>query len=237
MTYSTLNSFTGSSSATFALKSISRKLEPNTILCVRNAKGELIDSYLITHMDVVTFAVEFADYAHTHTLQISGGGRHSAAQIAATAECIALTRRWIADSGSVTPDELYRSVAGRGARRSAVDAAYLAAAISEGHVTLADLHNAAAADAAADTAADVAHDAADVVAARAAHTVSIYAAHAATDAANAATDAADAAHAAARAARAVSASHADYIARIISKSKAAEYVRQGQFILKYLRGV
>jgi len=164
-------------------------------------------------MDVVTFAVEFADYAH-HTLQISGGGRHSAAQIAATAECIALTRRWIADSGSVTPDELYRAVAGRGVRRSAVDAAYLAAAISEGDVTLADLHNpahAAAAADAADAAAYVAYLATYIPYGAAVHDAHAY--------------------------NAAYPEHMRLVARVTRKSKDGEYARQGQFILKYLRGV
>ena len=137
-----------------SLSELSRKLKPNCILAELNEQCSVSDSWPLTHKTIVFFAVEFADYALKNYTQ---------KKLPEAETCIALTRKWLENTDSVSNEEL----------RAAA-----------------------------------------------------YAAHAAAYAA------ADAAHAAAYAA--AYAAHAAYYADG-GKSKEAEYVRQGHFIVEYLR--
>jgi len=179
MTYRIISTFDGSIT-NCSLSELSQKLKLNCILAELNADNTIIDSWPLVHGTLVTFAVEFADYALKHYAQ---------QKIPEAEACIALTRRWLKNAHSVSNEEL----------TAAADAAY----------------HAADANAAADAAADAAAYAAD--AARAAAYAAAYAARdAARASANAAANAANAANAAV-------------------KGREAELIRQGGFIVEYLK--
>ena len=161
-TYRIISTFDGSTE-TCSLSELSQKLKLNCILAELNTDSSISDSWPLVHETLVTFAVEFADYALKH---------YSKQKIPEAEACIALTRKWLENHDSVSNEEL----------RAAADAAYAAAY--------------------------AAYDAA--YAAAAAH---------AANAANAAAYAANAANAAAAA----------------GKNREAELIRQGQFIVEYLR--
>ena len=166
MTYRIISTFDGSTE-TCSLSELSQNLKLNCILTELNSDGSLIDSWPLVHSTLVTFAVEFADYALKNYTKKKSPEAEA---------CIALTRKWLENHDSVSVEEL----------KSAAYAAY-------------------ADDAAAAYAADAAAYAA-------------WAAHAA--------DAARAAHAAAA---------ADAAAYAAGKNREAELIRQGQFIVGYMR--
>jgi pyruvate/2-oxoglutarate dehydrogenase complex dihydrolipoamide acyltransferase (E2) component len=190
MTYRIISTFDGSIT-NCSLSELSSLLKINSILCELNADDTIIDSWPLVHGTLVTFAVEFAEYALNHYTQ---------KKIPEAEACNTLTRKWLKNAHSVSNEEL----------RAAANAAYAAPAADAARAAEAAAH---AADAA--RAAEAAAHAAD--AARAAEAAA-HAARAAHAAAYAAADAAYAAHAAAA-----------------GKSREAEYVRQGVFIVEYLR--
>ena len=168
MTYRIISTLDGSTE-TCSLSKLSQNLKFNCILAELNSDGSLIDSWPLVHETLVTFTVEFADYALLNYAQ---------KKLPEAKACIALTRKWLENHDSVSVEEL----------RVAANAAYAAAA----------------------AAANAAYAAA-------------YAAYAATHAADAAADAAYAA------------ADANVAARIAGKNREAELIRQGQFIVGYLR--
>ena len=119
---------------TCSLSELSQNLKPNCILCELNTDGTLIDSWPLVHETLVTFAVEFADYARLN---------YSKKKLPKAEACIALTRKWLENHDSVSNEEL----------RVAAYAAYAAVAVAD-----ASRANAAASRAAyaAATAADAA---------------------------------------------------------------------------------
>ena len=167
--YRIISTFDGSTE-TCSLSKLSRKLKLNCILAELNSDNTLIDSWPLVHETLVTFAVEFADYALKN---------YSKKKLPEAKACIALTRKWLENHDSVSNEELTAAAA------NAANAAY------------------------ADDAAAYAADAAAYAA---------WAAHAA--------DAARAAHAAAA---------ADAAAYAAGKNREAELIRQGQFIVGYLK--
>ena len=167
-TYRIISTLDGSTE-TCSLSELSQKLKLNCILAELNSDGSLIDSWPLVHETLVTFAVEFADYARLN---------YSKKKLPKAKACIALTRKWLENHDSVSNKEL--RVAAYAA--NAANAAYAAA-----------------------HAAYAASDASDAAARAAAY----YAAYAAADAAYAAGD--------------------------DEKKREAELIRQGQFIVGYLR--
>ena len=190
MTYRIISTFDGSTE-TCSLSELSQQLKFNTILCELNSDGSLIDSWPLVHETLVTFAVEFADYALLN---------YSKKKLPKAEACIALTRKWLENHDSISNEELRAAAnaAGDAAAHAATTAAYAAA------------HAATTSAYAADAAAHAA-------------TTAAYAAYAVAYAAAAAAYAADAANAARAAARAA------------GKNREAELIRQGQFIVEYLR--
>ena len=166
MTYQIISTFDGKVT-NCSLSELSKQLKLNCILCELNADNSVSDSWPLVHSTLVTFAVEFAEYALKH---------YSQQKIPEAEACIALTRKWLKNNNSVSAEELH-----------------------------------AAADAAADAAANAAAHAAYATAAAAAYaTAAVYAA-------------------------AGAATHAAYAAADAGKSREAEYVRQGGFIVEYLK--
>ena len=189
-TYRIISTLDGSTK-TCSLSELSLKLKPNCILCELNTDGTLIDSWPLVHETLVTFAVEFSDYALLN---------YSKKKLPKAEAYIALTRKWLENHDSISNEELRAAAnaAGDAAAHAATTAAYAAA------------HAATTAAYAADAAAHAA-------------TTAAYAAYAVAYAAAAAAYAADAANAARAAARAA------------GKSREAELIRQGQFIVGYMR--
>ena len=149
--YSIVSPLDGSTE-TCSLSELSQQLKLNCILCELNGNGTLIDSWPLVHETLVTFAVEFADYALKH---------YSKQKIPEAEACIALTRKWLENHDSVSVEEL----------KSAANAAYAADAYAATHAaTHAAAHAARAAraaraaHAAAANAADAAANAADAAA-------------------------------------------------------------------------
>ena len=169
MTYRIISTFDGSTE-TCSLSELSQQLKLNSILCELNGIGTLIDSWPLVHETLVTFAVEFADYTLLNYTK----------KIPEAEACIALTRKWLENSETVSKEEL--RVAANAAARAAANAAYAAYAAA--------------------------------------------AAHAAYDAARATYAAANAAAAAYAAANAAGGGE---------KKREAELIRQGQFIVGYLK--
>jgi len=105
MSYKLINTTTGEVKNCY-LMSISRKLEPNTVLAEYNAAGVLLASYPISSLDICQISVDFAEYAINCSREYLMS-KHIKFDNALA--CIALCRAWIADSGSVTWGELYRA--------------------------------------------------------------------------------------------------------------------------------
>ena len=174
-TYRIISTFDGSTE-TCSLSKLSQNLNLNCILAELNSDGSLIDSWPLVHETLVTFAVEFADYTLLNYTKKK--------KIPEAEACIALTRKWLENSETVSKEEL----------RVAANAAYAANATAAIYATYA-ANAAYAADAAANAA---------------------YAADAAANAAYANANAADAAGG-------------------DENSREAELIRQGQFIVGYMR--
>ena len=179
MTYRIISTLDGSTE-TCSLSELSQQLKLNCILAELNSDGSLIDSWPLVHETLVTFAVEFADYALLN---------YAEQKLPEAERCITLSRKWLQNHDSVSVEEL----------KSAAHAAYAAARAAN-----AAAYAANAAYAAANPAYAAAH-----------------AAHTAANAANAAADAA--------AANAAAAAGDD------EKNREAELIRQGQFVVEYLR--
>ena len=203
MTYHIISTFDGSIT-NCSLSELSRKLKLNCILAELNGDGTVVGDWPLVHETLVTFAVEFSDYALKNYIQKKTPEAEA---------CIALTRRWLKNHDSVSVEELMAAAtAGAGAAapgpggwrggparcRAAGYATYAAAAAADSTYAAANAA-AYAADAAANAAANAA----------------AYAAYAADAAANAATVATYAA--------------------TVRMGREAEYVRQGQFIVKYMK--
>ena len=189
MTYRIISTFDGSLT-NCSLSELSSQLKINSILCELNADDTIIKSWPLVHSTLVTFAVQFADYALKNYTQ---------KKIPEAETCIALTRQWLKNAHSVSNEEL------QVAANAAYDAAHAVVGVGLGG------------DGRAGAAAHAANAAYD-------------AAHAAAHAAHAANAAYDAAYAAAHAAHA-----AAYAAYDAGKSREAELIRQGEFIVEYLR--
>ena len=130
MTYRIISTFDGSTE-TCSLSELSQQLKLNSILCELNGNGTLIDSWPLVHETLVTFAVEFADYTLLNYTK----------KIPEAEACIALTRKWLENSETVSKEEL----------RVAANAAYAANATAAIYATYA-ANAAYAADAAANAA-------------------------------------------------------------------------------------
>jgi len=170
-TYQLISTFDGSTE-TCSLSELSRNLKLNCILAELNADSSVSDSWPLVHSTLVTFAVEFADYALKNYTQ---------QKIPEAEACLVLTRKWLKNANSVSNEELTAAAYAANAAANAADAARAAAR--------------AAAYAAADAAADAAAYAADAAAANAADAAyaaaaAAYAAYAAGHAANAVANAA-----------------------------------------------
>ena len=133
MTYQIISTFDGSTE-TCSLSELSRQVKLNYILCELDADGTLIDSWPLDHRALVTFAVEFADYALKH---------YTKKKIPEAEACITLTKQWLKNQDSVSNEEL------KVAANAAVAAAYAAYAAT----AAAYAADAAAADAATAAAA------------------------------------------------------------------------------------
>ena len=206
MTYRIISTLDGSTE-TCSLSELSQQLKLNCILAELNSDGSLIDSWPLVHETLVTFAVEFADYALLN---------YAEQKLPEAERCITLSRKWLQNHDSVSVEEL----------KSAAHAAHAAAAAR------AAAHAAYAASDAAHAAADAAYAAAAANAAANAARATYAAANAAAAAAIAAANAAYA-NAAERAAYAANAANAD----AAGKNREAELIRQGQFIVEYMRAV
>ena len=113
--YSIVSPLDGSTE-TCSLSELSQQLKLNSILCELNGNGTLIDSWPLVHGTLVTFAVEFADYTLLN---------YTKKKIPEAEACIALTRKWLENSETVSKEEL--RVAANAARAAARAAAYAAA--------------------------------------------------------------------------------------------------------------
>ena len=140
-TYRIISTFDGSTE-TCSLSELSQKLKLNCILAELNTDSSISDSWPLVHETLVTFAVEFADYALKH---------YSKQKIPEAEACIALPRKWLENHDSVSNEELRAAYAAAYAANAAYDAAYAAA-----YAAAAAAANAAAANAAAAYAANAA---------------------------------------------------------------------------------
>ena len=111
MTYRIISTFDGSLT-NCSLSELSSQLKINSILCELNADDTIIDSWPLVHSTLVTFAVQFADYALKNYTQ---------KKIPEAETCIALTRQWLKNAHSVSNEEL------QVAANAAYDAAHAAA--------------------------------------------------------------------------------------------------------------
>ena len=144
MTYKIISTLDGSTK-TCSLSELSRSLKLNCILAELNTDSSISDSWPLVHETLVTFAVEFADYALLN---------YSKQKIPEAEACITLTRKWLENHNSVSNEELKSAAAAYAAyfvANAAANAAYAA------HAAAAAAH---AADAAAYAACAAAADAA-----------------------------------------------------------------------------
>jgi len=133
MTYQIISTFDGSIT-NCSLSELSQRLKLNSILCELGADNSVTDSWPLVHETLVTFAVEFADYALKH---------YTKKKIPEAEACITLTKQWLKNQDSVSNEEL------KVAANAAVAAAYAAYAAT----AAAYAADAAAADAATAAAA------------------------------------------------------------------------------------
>jgi hypothetical protein len=96
MTYQIISTLDGSVT-NCSLAELSQKLKLNCILAELNADNTIIDSWPIVHETLVTFAVEFADYALMNYAKKKSREADT---------CIALTKQWLKNSDSVSNEEL-----------------------------------------------------------------------------------------------------------------------------------
>jgi len=115
MTYQIISTFDGSIT-NCSLSELSQRLKLNSILCELGADNSVTDSWPLVHETLVTFAVEFADYALKH---------YTKKKIPEAEACITLTKQWLKNSDSVSAKEL---MAAANAADTAADAAADAAA-------------------------------------------------------------------------------------------------------------
>ena len=117
MTYKIISTFDGLTE-TWSLSELSRSLKLNSILAELNSDGTLIDSWPLVHETLVTFAVEFADYALLN---------YTKKKIPEAETCIALTRKWLENHDSVSNEELTAAADADADATNAADAAANAA--------------------------------------------------------------------------------------------------------------
>ena len=115
-TYRIISTFDGSTE-TCSLSELSQKLKLNCILAELNSDGSLIDSWPLVHETLVTFAVEFADYARLN---------YSKKKLPKAKACIALTRKWLENHDSVSNKELRVAAYAANAANAAYAAAHAA---------------------------------------------------------------------------------------------------------------
>ena len=152
MTYQIISTFDGSIT-NCSLSELSQRLKLNSILCELGADNSVTDSWPLVHETLVTFAVEFADYALKH---------YTKKKIPEAEACITLTKQWLKNSDSVSAKEL---MAAANAADTAADAAYAATAAAYAADAATAAANAANAAAyAANAAANAAYNAADTAA-------------------------------------------------------------------------
>ena len=142
-TYQIISTFDGSTE-TCSVSELSRSLKLNNTLCELDADGTLIDCWPIVHETLVTFAVEFADYALKH---------YTKKKIPEAEACITLTKQWLNNSDSVSAEEL---MAAANAANAAAYGAYAATAVAYAADAAANAANAADAAATATAAANAA---------------------------------------------------------------------------------
>ena len=111
MTYQIISTFNGSVT-NCSLSELSQRLKLNSILCELGADNSVTDSWPLVHETLVTFAVEFADYALKH---------YTKKKIPEAEACITLTKQWLKNQDSVSNEEL------KVAADAAADTAYLVA--------------------------------------------------------------------------------------------------------------
>ena len=151
-TYRIISTFDGSTE-TCSLSELSQKLKLNTILAELNTDSSISDSWPLVHETLVTFAVEFADYALLN---------YAEQKLPEAERCITLSRKWLQNHDSVSVEELKSAAhAAYAAARAANAAAYAAnaaydAAYAAAYAAAAAAANAAAANAAAAYAANAA---------------------------------------------------------------------------------
>ena len=116
MNYRIISTLDGSTE-TCSLSELSQKLKLNCILAELNTDSSISDSWPLVHETLVTFAVEFADYALKH---------YSKQKIPEAEACIALTRKWLENHDSVSNEELRAANAAAAAANAAANAAYAA---------------------------------------------------------------------------------------------------------------
>ena len=153
--YRIISTFDGSTE-TCSLSKLSRKLKLNCILAELNSDNTLIDSWPLVHETLVTFAVEFADYALKN---------YSKKKLPEAKACIALTRKWLENHDSVSNEELNAATNATNAAYAATNAAYAA---TNAAYAAADVAAHAATNAAAHAATNAAYAAAAHAAAHAA---------------------------------------------------------------------
>ena len=136
MTYQIISTFDGSIT-NCSLSELSQRLKLNSILCELGADNSVTDSWPLVHETLVTFAVEFADYALKH---------YTKKKIPEAEVCITLTKQWLKNSDSVSAEELMA------AANAAVYAAYAATAAAAAATATAAADAADAATAAANAA-------------------------------------------------------------------------------------
>ena len=122
-TYRIISTFDGSTE-TCSLSKLSQNLNLNCILAELNSDGSLIDSWPLVHETLVTFTVEFADYALLNYAQ---------KKLPEAKACIALTRKWLENHDSVSVEELKSAADAARAAGAAAYAAGVANAANAAH--------------------------------------------------------------------------------------------------------
>ena len=122
MTYKIISTLDGSTK-TCSLSELSRSLKLNCILAELNTDSSISDSWPLVHETLVTFAVEFADYALLN---------YSKKKLPKAEAYIALTRKWLENHDSISNEELRAAAnaAADAAAHAATTAAYAAYAVA-----------------------------------------------------------------------------------------------------------